>query len=221
MPKEPTEHRATVAQRIIDYIARDGLAAGDPMPSEPHLVAELHVSRNSVREALRSLQAIGIVDIRHGYGTFVGNAKLDAARHSLVFRARTNAASKWQLLRDLTETREVLETHFIAETVQKANDGQIAKLRSLAAQMADDPTGAIDRLFHETLYSTITNTLTIEIVRLFWDTYHDLHDTLSEPHGDMVRIHLDIVDAIERRDAESARAAVARHFEDVRSRTTA
>jgi DNA-binding FadR family transcriptional regulator len=62
---------AALEERIVELIHERGLTPGAAMPTEPQLMDLLGASRNSVREAIRALQALGIVDIRHGYGTFV------------------------------------------------------------------------------------------------------------------------------------------------------
>jgi DNA-binding FadR family transcriptional regulator len=67
---------AALEERIIELVHERGLVPGAAMPTEPQLMKLLGASRNSVREAIRALQALGIVDIRHGYGTFVGQALL-------------------------------------------------------------------------------------------------------------------------------------------------
>ena len=62
------------------------LRAGAPLPTEAELMEDLGVSRNSVREALKALQALDIVEIRHGYGTYVGQASLTPLIDGLTFR---------------------------------------------------------------------------------------------------------------------------------------
>lgn len=83
-----------LAQQILALIHQRGLGVGDSMPTELELIEELAVSRNSVREAVRALRALGIVDIRHGHGTFVGDAPLHALSPALTFRAWPTAPPK-------------------------------------------------------------------------------------------------------------------------------
>ena len=83
---------AVLQERIVALIHDRQLAPGAPMPTEPMLMDLLDASRNSVREAIQALQALGIVEIRHGHGTFVGRASLDVLAPSLAFRVRSQAA---------------------------------------------------------------------------------------------------------------------------------
>ena len=95
---QPRE-RATAANRsralqheIMGLILDRGLLPRDPLPTELELVNELGVGRNTVREALKVLQAMGIVDVRHGYGMFVAKKQLDALAVTLEFHARMSLA---------------------------------------------------------------------------------------------------------------------------------
>ena len=64
--------RSTTADQIKQLILTRGLRPGDPLPTEAELCDILEVSRSSVREAIRTLSTLDIVDVRHGHGTYVG-----------------------------------------------------------------------------------------------------------------------------------------------------
>ena len=80
-PGRPPRRRLTrsieVQEAVKKIILQRRLAVGDPLPTETELMDELGIGRNSVREALKVLEAVGIVDIRHGFGTFVGRTAVD------------------------------------------------------------------------------------------------------------------------------------------------
>src|SRR5690606_15222188 len=69
--------RSETADRIRELILTRELRTGDPLPTEAELCDALDVSRSSVREAIRSLATLDIVEVRHGHGTFVGKMSLD------------------------------------------------------------------------------------------------------------------------------------------------
>src|ERR671937_740376 len=96
--------------RVVDLILNTGLPPGAPLPSEPELMNELGASRNSIRETLRALHTLGIVDIRHGYGTFVGEAPVTALMPGLLFRAHQSARHDAAALVDFIQIRRILET---------------------------------------------------------------------------------------------------------------
>jgi DNA-binding FadR family transcriptional regulator len=211
---------AALEERIIELIHERGLAPGAAMPTEPQLMELLGASRNSVREAIRALQALGIVDIRHGYGTFVGQASLNALTASLAFRVRSRAGHGIRAIHDLVEIRELIETGLIGEVAKaRTSETRLSALDSLVTAMAHDR-GA-DRAFHALLYEACGNELVLQLIGLFWDTYHEVEHLLGEPAdrtADIIANHRRIVAALRAQDADAARDAMRLHFRDVRLR---
>jgi DNA-binding FadR family transcriptional regulator len=210
---------ATVQERIVALIHDRGLAPGAAMPTEPQLMNLLGASRNSVREAVRALQALGIAEIRHGYGTFVGHAPLDVLTPSLTFRVRSRSGHDVRALHDLVEVREILETGLIAGVARTAGEVRIAALDALVTAMPRD--AGADRAFHALLYQDCGNALVLQLIGLFWSVYHEVEPALRPPEdrgADIVANHRRIVDALRERDPVAARAAMTRHFRDVKER---
>ena len=223
MLKKPARSpRSTLQDLITEYIVDGGLSPGDALPTEIQLMETFEVSRNAVREALRALQALGIVEIRHGYGTFVGSARLQIVRPGLLFRAQLGGKAKLSMLADLVEVRELLEVGLIGRTVQTTTPDHIARLRRLVDRMAaGDDLVETDREFHDLLYRPCGNALVLELVGLFWDSYHDVQDLVGMPDNDrktIVQRHADIVAAIEARDSVAALEAMRHHFDEVDGR---
>jgi DNA-binding FadR family transcriptional regulator len=210
--------------RIIDLIFEQGLTTGAAMPPEPQLVATLGASRNSVREALRALHTLGIVEIRHGYGTFVGQAPLTAVAPGLLFRTRLSVRDDPAALVDLVHTRELLELGLLDEVVKHVDDVLLADLEAVATAMATGSPGSLadsDRRFHQTLYRSAGNELATQLIDLFWDIYHQVEAELEPPQVDRDRIaadHLRIVDALRTGDVDTVRGAVREHFKDLGTR---
>lgn len=209
----------TVQERIVALIHDRRLAPGAAMPTEPQLMDLLNASRNSVREAIRALQALGIVEIRHGFGTFVGRASIDVLGPSLEFRIRSGARGGIQALHDLVEVRELLETGLIAQVAGASSPGRLAALDALVTAMRDDPEA--DRAFHALLYESCGNELVLQLIDLFWQVYHQVEALVQAPgeHLDViVANHRRIVDALRAGDAKAAQEAMRRHFKDVKER---
>ncbi|MCF6469394.1 FadR family transcriptional regulator [Nonomuraea sp. MG754425] len=208
----------SLQERIVALIHERGLAAGSPMPTEVQLMELLGASRNSVREAVRALQALGIVEIRHGHGTFVGRAPLDALTSSFAFRVRSGPDGI-RALQDLVEVRELLETGLIGQVAQSTSAPRLAALEALASGMDRDREA--DRAFHALLYDSCGNELVLQLIGLFWDVYHEVEPTLGPPEERTAEIavnHRRIVAALRARDAEAAREAMRLHFRDVKAR---
>lgn len=81
-----TTQASTAINAIKDYILQSHLHPGDPLPTESQLCTDLGMSRSSVREAVRTLVALDIVEVRHGHGMFVGQISMRPMVESLVFR---------------------------------------------------------------------------------------------------------------------------------------
>lgn len=207
--------------RIVDLIFEQGLGTGAAMPPEPQLVATLGASRNSVREALRALHTLGIVEIRHGYGTFVGRAPLTAVAPGLLFRTRLSVRDDPAALADLVQTRELLELGLLDDVVRAVDDPLLTDLETAAKGMRTGNLADADRRFHQTLYRSAGNELAAQLIDLFWDIYHQVEAELEPPQVDRERIaadHLRIVDALRTGDVDTVRAAVREHFKDLGTR---
>ncbi|WP_236791360.1 FadR/GntR family transcriptional regulator [Amycolatopsis sp. GM8] len=208
---------------IIELIDRRQLRAGDPLPTEPRLMEEFGVARNSVREALRTLQALGIVEIRHGYGTFVGEASMAALSPSLLFRTRARSRDDLRGLSDLLEVRQVLETALTRKAV--GNGKLLQALGECVDKMADPETApAADRRFHELIGEAAGNELALELIRLFWDVYQQtesLIGTPASPPASLMDKHQRILEAIAAGNGELVGEAVSEHFDEIRKRIAA
>ncbi|MFD4256788.1 FadR/GntR family transcriptional regulator [Streptomyces sp. NPDC058534] len=218
-----------VQVQIKRLILERGLAPGDPLPTEAELVALIDVSRNSVREALKALQAVCIVEIRHGYGTYVGSLSLDPFVEGMAFRAAVRQRLGEPSLYELMEVREALEAGLIAQVARVIPQEDIAVLSGLVAEMEHEAerdgrvSAATDRAFHLALYRPINNHLLSEVLDAFWAALRRVRTELADDHQDpevTCRQHRAIVDAFEARDGERAAEAMRHHFGGIRKRLT-
>ncbi len=210
-------------ERIVDLILEQDLRAGSPLPPEPVLVSTLGVSRNSVREALRALHTLGIVEVRHGYGTFVGQAPLTAVTPGLLFRTRLKVRDDPTALADLVAVRELLELGLIEQVAERVDDGLLRTLEAAVASMRSSDLAVADRRFHEALYAPVGNELATQLIGLFWDIYHQVAAELeAEPPepAEVADSHERIVEALRSRDGAQARRLLRYHFEDLRVRVS-
>ncbi|MFI0356993.1 FadR/GntR family transcriptional regulator [Actinomadura sp. 9N407] len=215
-----------VQQRIKQLILERGLAVGDPMPTEFELVDELDVSRNSLREALKALQAVGIVEIRHGFGMYVGRMSLGALVDELTFHARMSKGQGHDDLAHLVDIREILERGLIEQVIDRGLESGTPELDEIMRRMeaeaaAGQVTPETDRLFHELLYRPLGNPIVSQLLGAFWDVYrtlqHDLAPVVQEA-TDVAQRHRDIYEAMHAGDRAAAAAATAAHFRGIRDR---
>ncbi|MGI5468423.1 FadR/GntR family transcriptional regulator [Streptomyces sp. CA-132043] len=215
-----------VQAQIKRLILRRKLVPGDPLPTEAELVELLDVSRNSVREALKALQAMRIVEIRHGFGTYVGSLTLDPLVEGIAFRAAVRHHQGEAGLYELMEVREALEAGLVASVARSLPAEDLAVLRGLVDRMEKEAAAgrvesATDRAFHLALYRSLGNHLLSEVLDAFWDALRrvrkDLDDSSQDPDVTW-RQHREIVTALETGDGDRAVEAMHRHFDGIRER---
>ncbi|MEV7198151.1 FadR/GntR family transcriptional regulator [Streptomyces sp. NPDC093510] len=217
-----------IQERIKKLIIDSRLPSGASLPTEPELMERLGVSRNSVREALKALQAMGIVEIRHGFGTYVGPMSVAPMIEGLAFRTVAGHYRGEDSLLQLLELREAVETGLIARLVGRVPAADLAELDALVERMeteAASPEGAVhaetDRAFHATLYRGLGNLLLGEVLEAFWDAFHkvrtDLVDVPLDPRV-TCRQHREILEAVRSGDALRAEQAIREHFGNIRTR---
>lgn len=215
-----------VQQRIKQLILERNLAVGDPMPTEFELVDELDVSRNSLREALKALQAVGIVDIKHGFGMYVGSMSLGALVDELTFHARISRQNGHNDLAHLVEVREVLERGLIDQVIERGLADETPELDEIMVKMeAEAAAGGVtpdtDRRFHELLYQPLANPIVSQLLNAFWDVYNALRHDLAPAEESPLEIalrHREIYDALRAHDRPAAAVAMSAHFRGIHVR---
>jgi DNA-binding FadR family transcriptional regulator len=215
-----------ISKTIVNLIVERGLPPGAPMPTELSLMRDIGVSRNSIREAIKALQALEIVEVRHGYGTFVGSAGSEALQTWLLFRTRTRGTTDLSRLRDLLEVREIIETELTRRVAREHRPELIEQLEDCVARMRrKEPDSALaDREFHELICAEAGFDLARELIGLFWDVYRTAEGELGRPAstpGKTANRHQLIIDALISKDPELAAESVQRHFDEVRKRVRA
>lgn len=215
-----------LARAIADLIVERRLPPGAPMPTEISLMNDLGVSRNSIRESIKALQALGIVEIRHGYGTFVGSASTSVLQPWLLFRTRIGQGSEHGRLSDLLEVREIIETELTRRVCRQHDQQLISDLTACVKRMRGatiDDQAVADREFHDVLCAGAGVDLARDLIGLFWDVYRMAESELEvpRPRRTAAAPHQKIVDAIDSGDPDLAEAAVHRHFDEVRRRIKA
>lgn len=217
----PRSRSAETASQIKDLILVEGLKVGDPMPTEAELIALLGVSRSSLREAMRELSTLGIVEVRHGYGTYVGAMSLDALVETLVFRGALQPGDDLRALREIIEIRQALDLAMadrVTVAIRGTHDPALWGMVREMVQRADagQTFAEHDREFHTTMLGRIENSIMAPLVGAFWDVHTAVMPRLgvSLP-TDLVQTacaHEDMLRAAEAGDIEAYRAAVERHY---------
>ncbi len=212
-----------VQEEIKNYILENGLRPGDPLPTEGELAQQLNISRNSVREAVKSLEALGILEARAGSGLFVRNFTFDSILDNLPY----GIMFALEQLSNIMEIRFHIEYGMMERVSEEVTAEQLAHLYQVLehwrvlAERGEYP-AEDDRLFHQILYENVDNPILIQILDIFWVVFRHaqreaaLPDVRDPKHT--FQIHEDLVHALERRDAEAMRQLMKRHREGIETR---
>ncbi len=204
--------------QIESLLEKGELHPGDQLPPERALAEQFQVSRASVREALRSLELLGIVETHAGGGTFVRRtAPEDLARplSNLIARGHTIA--------DVIEVRGLLEPAIAAAAAKRITADELAELRTiLDAQgkkvAAGEPYADEDVRFHELIGQAARNELLTTMLGVIWDVLRSSREqwlqTNQRAHAS-IDAHRRILTALETHNADAARAAAAEHIHAV------
>jgi DNA-binding FadR family transcriptional regulator len=212
-----------VQDEVKAYIIEHNLKAGDPLPPETELAQQLNVSRNSVREAVKALEALGILEARHGTGLFVLDFSFDPILDNLAYGIMLDLKP----LIDVLEVRFHLEYSMVDKVIQKKTPEQIQRLRGAldqleAAAQQGFYSAEADRAFHRHLYDEINNHILWRILDIFWMVLRQAEDHAALPRpSDPVeshRVHVPILEALEAGDANAMRDAIRQHYQGVEAR---
>ncbi|MFQ3566985.1 MAG: FadR/GntR family transcriptional regulator [Aggregatilineales bacterium] len=207
-----------LAQRIRQYIAERDIQPGMRLPSERELAEQFAVSRGAIREALRELQIIGIVEKQPRSGTFIRSLS-PAATLSFDWD-EVDAES----VRQIFEMRMLIEPRCAALAAVRATDEEIQTLHEALNEMrraiddeAIDAFQASDKRMHYVITRATGNQYLIQLLEAMTNALEQSVRISLHIPGQMARAlagHQQIVTAIENRQAEWASAAMETHLRD-------
>lgn len=211
--------RAQASDVMLKYIMDNNLQAGEKLPSERQLAQMLSIGRNTLREALRKLEAMDVVEVFNGRGIFVK----DARNRSLNLQIETARVDFMELL----GIRRLLEQYVIEQVIVNANKDDItnigirlAKLET-ACEQGDDPE-SFDTGFHHAIYKASHNQTLIDMVLPLAATFHELWKPLHRDDAifrETLPLHRELYASLRQRDAGAAKAALTRilDFDEARA----
>jgi GntR family transcriptional repressor for pyruvate dehydrogenase complex len=205
---------------IKSLILSGQLLAGDVLPPERDLAAMLGISRPSLREAIRALTALNVLQPRHGGGTYVSSLDARLLSKPINFILRADPTN----FEFLFEVRKVLEVGAARLAAAKITDEEVAEL----AQLADDSGRALSRPSRYMSYDVEIHSKIIEVMAnpIYLSFYESIIDLSIESRRRTTRItavrqqahldHLAIVSALRDRDPDAAAQAMSDHLSSTR-----
>jgi GntR family transcriptional repressor for pyruvate dehydrogenase complex len=151
--------------KIKEMIMSGELHPGDRLPKEADLAERLGLSRNSLREAVKALSLIRVLDVRQGDGTYVTSLQPRLLLDALTFVVDFH---RDDTVLEFFEVRRILEPAAAAMAAQNMSDGDIAKLRAVLDELAEDPTAeelvANDLEFHRQIAAGSGNSVLCSLI---------------------------------------------------------
>lgn len=193
---------------------------GTRLASERELAAKFNASRQTIREALYRAELVGIIEVRHGAGSFVVAARargpLDASLAELI-------ATEAGRIHEFLEIRRLIEGWCVRQAARCATPTDLRELRRILARMRqldlDDPEWeANDVAFHVAIAGTTGNPLAVRIMEMLRESFGAFYRLKrvipnKEEKALVWKLHSNVYDAIRKRDAERAYLSVVEHMD--------
>lgn len=201
----------SIMEILTDYLLSGELKPGDKLPTEAELSQKMGVGRNSVREAIKMLSSIGVVEAVRGSGIYIAESMsatmLNPLVLSLVFEQGTS--------RELIELRLLLETGAAEIAIKNIQNNEIKKLEKINLELEKESKKSkhnghklrdLDLSFHKELYRITGNRLLAKIAEAIYKLFYaSIEKTVEADPERAYRNHKAIIDALKARNMELVR----------------
>lgn len=207
-----------VAKQIERLILKK-LQPGDKLPSERELAETLRVSRSSIRDAIRSLELMGMVEPRQGAGTIVR----EISSASLVHPLANALKRKEELIGELLDFRLMLEPQLASRAANRVSPDDLSEMEEILDRQEKklrlaESTIREDSEFHYAIALASGNSVVLKVLDTLMDLLRESRERSLQVDGRPQKSlagHRRILAALKRHDADGAKAAMRRHIQDV------
>ena len=201
-----TPLQSEIIKFIQDYIQEENLKTGDKLPSQAVLIEMMGVSRTSLREAIKTMEAKGVLETKNGKGVFVKNDDRNLILSQLSFLEEKES------LLEVIEARKILEREILKLTVKNITGHEIEELGKVLKVILDkyhreERQNVEDKQFHYMIYEYCHNRVLYKMmlsVRYLSDKLWEFPLDMKEPFTDTIPFHKDLYNAIKERNAKKA-----------------
>ncbi|MEU7859785.1 FCD domain-containing protein [Nonomuraea sp. NPDC049141] len=225
-PARPAPAEAGLHARVLDHlgtaICSGDVAAGSVLSIED-LVDRYQVSRSVIREVLRVLASMGLIETRRRVGIMIQPPGVWSVFDPQVIRWRLASAGRMAQMRSLTELRTAIEPYAAWLAAERVDDDEASELVGLAAKMwAAGKAGDVARFvdldieFHRRVLVASGNEMFAKLQLIVTEVLagrHHHHLMPHHPDEHALQLHTDVAQAIQRRDGERAREAMVETLE--------
>ncbi len=212
---------ARVTQQLLDSIVEGQLRAGQRLPSERELSEQFGVSRTVIREAVRGLEAKGVVEVISGRGLQVASVSSAQVSETFDLYVRGQQIKDTVQPDDISEVREMLELRIVELACQRATEEDLVSIERafalLEAAKDEDEAAEQDSNFHLSIARATQNPLLVTLLESVNATIRTVRkESLQKPgrKAEAQRQHRKVLDTLLARDAIAAVTAMADHLED-------
>ncbi len=211
-----------IVEQIRDLISAGRINPGDRLPPERELAELFHASRNSVRDAIRVLGQMGLIESRQGDGTYVRSVSADALAEPLALMLLQSQTQ----MRELWEVRRILEPAIAELAAVRITDDELEELAAiLDAQRHKVEVGAIpleeDTAFHNLIAQAARNTVVLRTLDTLVDLLRQSRErSLQQRERPKYSLagHLRILAALHAHDPIAARSEMLQHLREIEER---
>lgn len=215
---------ALVVERVKDMLTRGELSAGDRLPVEKDLAEQLGVSRGSLREGVRALCILGILETRQGDGTYVTSLQAESLLAPVEFLVELQSRDS---VFHLQTVRRVLEAEAAAKAAQRISDEALAECEAVLASLEPDINDAAtsvtnerllaaDLQFHRIIAEASDNPTLAALIGVLSDrTVRGRYWRALTVHGVNMQTHLEhraILSALQAHEPDHARTFMTNHL---------
>jgi GntR family transcriptional repressor for pyruvate dehydrogenase complex len=216
MPKSDTHMTMRVVNHIRTMIETGGLQPGDRIPPEREFARKLRISRASLRTGIGYLAAMGVMDVRHGVGTFVADGPPELGKSSLSLLGALHGFQSWQMF----EARRILESELAAMAAERGREQHFAALSEEVTEMYATVGNPMEYLIHDVRFHRVIaqasgNPILAALMETITSALYDERRKTAERSRDLKEsadLHREIYRAIRSRNAAEARAVMERHL---------
>lgn len=208
-----------LARRIRKLIQTGEYREGDRLPAIMEMARRFGVGHPAVREALKKLETLGVVEIRHGSGVYVRRS------HEVLMLPTPDFVGTVtrKLLLDLVQTRIPIEIHSVRRAARNASDEDLREMRRLLTDAGqnlddDDVLNRVNMAFHRKIASASGNTVLAQLLDVLQELFTDEQRLILSIFGSREKDHdehLQILNALEDRDEELCDERMRTHLQGV------
>ncbi len=218
MPYTTNAERQAQSDRALDLILKNikdnNLQPGDRLPSEREMSDLFSIGRQSIREAIKVLSMMNILEVRKHGGTFVSRSDISSKYDYFKFYLQSGQIS----ISEIFETRLIMEGECIALAAKNITEEQLEAIKHSVSNLnIDDVEGfaEADRLLHDTIYAATGNRalqLLMQTVKMWTVVSQNLTNSYQEVRQLVQKDHINICDALTKRDPDLCREAMRQHI---------